>query len=60
MRTDSSDAVCLRDAAWILRTRATKRTFMLRAVTRFLELAAERIDQAAEWDAVTGRTGRGR
>jgi len=58
MRTDSSDAACLRDAAWILRTRARKRTFMLRVVTRFLELAAAKIDRAAEWDSVTGRTGR--
>lgn len=58
MRTDESDAACLRDAAWVLRTRATRKTFMLRVVTRFLELAASKIDRAGEWDAVTGRAGR--
>lgn len=55
MRTDSSDAATLRDAARILRNRASRRTVMLRVVTGFLEMAAARIDRAVEWDVVTGR-----
>lgn len=38
-----SDACCLRDAAAILRDRATKQTFWLRVFTGVLEKRADRI-----------------
>lgn len=44
MRTDASDAKCLRDAAWVLHTRADKVTFMLRVVIKVLKRTADSID----------------
>jgi hypothetical protein len=57
-RTDQSDAKCLRDAAWILRTRAKKVSFNLRVVIMVLESAANRIDKADVWADVTGQQSR--
>lgn len=58
LRTDQSDAQCLRDAAWVLRTRARKRTFAARLVEKYLFLAADEVDKRGEWRAVTGQDGR--
>lgn len=56
MRSDKADAACLRDAAWVLRTRARKQTFALRVVIRVLELRADRIERSGRHpEAVTGR-----
>jgi hypothetical protein len=44
-RTSQSDAACLRDAAWVLRTRARKLTFTLRVVIRVLEVSARNIER---------------
>ena len=46
MRNDETDAACLRDAAWILHTRATRRTFALRVIIRVLERTADRIEHS--------------
>jgi hypothetical protein len=46
MRNDKTDAACLRDAAWVLHTRARKRTFLLRVIIRVLELRADRIERS--------------
>ena len=45
MRDDQKDAACLRDAAWVLRTRAKRQTWPLRILCRVLELAACRIER---------------
>ena len=44
MRNDKTDAACLRDAAWVLHTRAEKKTFALRVIIRVLQLRADRIE----------------
>ena len=44
MRNDKTDAACLRDAAWILRKRASRQTFALRVIIRVLERTADRIE----------------
>jgi hypothetical protein len=57
MRNDKTDAACLRDAAWVLRTRAMRRTFMLRVIIRVLERTADRIEHSGRHpeDAETPR-----
>lgn len=44
-RTPESDAACLRDAAWVLQTRARRKTFALRVILAYLRQAADRIDK---------------
>lgn len=44
MRDDAADARTLRDAAWVLQTRARRQTFMLRVIIRCLQRAAGRIE----------------
>ena len=51
MRNDKTDAACLRDAAWVLHTRAMRHTFMLRVVIRVLERAADRIEHSGRHPA---------
>ena len=46
MRTDKTDAECLRDAAWVLQTRAKRKTFALRVIIRVLQLRADRIEHS--------------
>jgi hypothetical protein len=48
VRSDQNDAKCLRDAAWVLRTRAKQLTFPLRVVIRVLERSADRIERGGE------------
>jgi len=43
-RTGTSDAACLRDAAWILHTRVRRKTFALRVIIRVLQRTADRIE----------------
>jgi hypothetical protein len=44
MRNDKTDAACLRDAAWVLHTRARRKTFALRVIIRVLQRTADRIE----------------
>ena len=44
MRNDKTDADCLRDAAWVLHTRARRQTFSLRVIIRVLQRTADRIE----------------
>ena len=41
---DKTDADCLREAAWVLHTRAKRKTFALRVVIRVLQIRADRIE----------------
>jgi hypothetical protein len=50
MRNDKTDAACLRDAAWILHTRATRVTFTLRVIIRVLQRTADRIERPPPGD----------
>jgi hypothetical protein len=50
MRNDKTDAACLRDAAWILHTRAMRRTFTLRVIIRVLQRTADRIEHPPSGD----------
>jgi hypothetical protein len=51
MRDDKTDAACLRDAAWVLHTRAKRKTFALRVIIRVLQLRADRIEHPPPGDA---------
>jgi hypothetical protein len=55
MRNDKTDADCLRDAAWILHTRAKRQTFALRVIIRVLQLRADRIELGRQPDAAVIR-----
>lgn len=44
MRTDESDAKCLRDAAWVMQTRVEHVTFSVRVVIRVLQRTADWIE----------------
>lgn len=50
-RQRKAAAGCLRDAAWILHTRATRQTFMLRVIIRVLHRTADRIEHPPPGDA---------
>jgi hypothetical protein len=50
-RQRAAAATCLRDAAWILHTRAKRKTFALRVIIRVLQIRADRIEHPAPGDA---------
>jgi hypothetical protein len=45
-----ASATCLRDAAWILHTRARKQTFALRVIIRVLHRTADKIEHPPPGD----------